>query len=368
MATITQVKRKKGYTFKVDIRVKGYKRILKYFNDTDIKTARTLARQWASDVELQMQKGIYREESTPIIEEDKKLETIKDLILYFKENECPHRYQHHEKYFFIYDWWIDKIGELKPAQLTPAILSNCKYTLANEELAKPLKGKTTRSNSTINKYLFALSAIIEFGIDEFALWEYNPMSRVKKRKKDKITSLRARFLQEDEIEKVKEKAQQKTFRFYVFVMIALVTGARFSIVLHLQEKDINFKTKEIYLLYNKARNNIGFPVGDELLDLIAKLIQEEELHEGYLFWDKRINNFYNYKGWFESIIKEAGIKDFRFHDLRHTAATYYLMNGASETALMELFGWTSREMIKRYSHLTRKHTRELVEKTSSVFI
>ena len=188
MATITQVKRKKGYTFKVDIRVKGYKRILKYFNDTDIKTARTLARQWASDVELQMQKGIYREESTPIIEEDKKLETIKDLILYFKENECPHRYQHHEKYFFIYDWWIDKIGELKPAQLTPAILSNCKYTLANEELAKPLKGKTTRSNSTINKYLFALSAIIEFGIDEFALWEYNPMSRVKKRKKDKITS------------------------------------------------------------------------------------------------------------------------------------------------------------------------------------
>ena len=92
------------------------------------------------------------------------------------------------------------------------------------------------------------------------------------------------------------------------------------------------------------------------------------LHDGYLFWDDRINNFYNYKGWFEAMIKELGIKDFRFHDLRHTAATYYLLNGASETALMELFGWSSREMIRRYSHLTKKHTRELVEKTSSVFM
>ena len=72
--------------------------------------------------------------------------------------------------------------------------------------------------------------------------------------------------------------------------------------------------------------------------------------------------------YFPRTVKECGIKDFRFHDLRHTAATYYLMNGASETALMELFGWTSREMIKRYAHLTRKHTRELVEKTSRTFI
>ena len=65
---------------------------------------------------------------------------------------------------------------------------------------------------------------------------------------------------------------------------------------------------------------------------------------------------------------ELKIEDFRLHDLRHNAATYYLMNGASETALMELFGWNSREMIKRYAHLTKGHLKDLVEKTSNVFI
>ena len=44
------------------------------------------------------------------------------------------------------------------------------------------------------------------------------------------------------------------------------------------------------------------------------------------------------------------------------------MNGASETALMELFGWNSREMIKRYAHLTKGHLKDLVEKTTSTFI
>ena len=44
------------------------------------------------------------------------------------------------------------------------------------------------------------------------------------------------------------------------------------------------------------------------------------------------------------------------------------MNGASETALMELFGWNSREMIKRYAHLTKGHLKDLVEKTSNMFI
>ena len=254
---------KKGTTYQAKIRVHGYNTLVKTFK------LKSQAQAWAEPIEIAMKAGTYKEENTPVVQDGNKIETMRDLILYFKDNECPHRYQRHEKYFCMYDWWIDKIGDLKPAQLTPAVLSNCKYVLANEKLEKPLKGKLTRSNSTINKYLFALSAIIEFGIDEFQLWEYNPMSRVSKRKKDKVTSLRARFLSEEEIEMVKAKAAEKTFRFYVFIMIALVTGARFSIVLHLNEKDINFKTKEIYLLYNKARNNIGFPVGDELLSLIV---------------------------------------------------------------------------------------------------
>lgn len=364
MAYIEEIKNKSGVAYRAFVQVKGYKTKSKTFSFKKYDNPKKEAKLWASEIELAMQKGEYKEEVAVVA--DCKIETMEELINYFRINECPHRYQLHEKMYFMYDWWIDKIGKLKPSELTPAILSSCKYTLANEKMPKSNKGNTTRSNATINKYLFALSAIIEFGIDEFGLWEYNPMSRVKKRKKDKLTSLRVRFLTEEEIELVKNKALEKGYRFFVFITIALVTGARYSIPLHLNIKDINFKTKEIYLLYNKARNNIGFPVDDRTLKIIKKLIDEEELVDGYLFFNKKTNNFFDYKGWFEKMIKEIGIEDFRFHDLRHTAATYYLMNGASETALMELFGWTSREMIRRYSHLTRKHTRELVEKTAKI--
>lgn len=366
MASFQERKTKLGISYKVIVRVKGYNTKTKTFSQKEYENPKREAKLWASEIETAMKRGVYVED-IPVVH-DARIESMEDLINYFKENECPHRYQLHEKMFYMYDWWVDKIGKLKPNELTPAILSNCKYILANEKMPKKNKGNETRSNSTINKYLFALSAIIEFGIDEFGLWEYNPMSRVKKRKKDKVTALKTRFLTEEEIQIVKTGALEKDYRFYVFVFIAMITGARFSIVLHLSEKDINFKKNEIYLLYNKARNNIGFPVPDELINAIKKLIETQEIHEGKLFWNKRTNNYFDYKTWFEKLIKKLRIKDFRFHDLRHTAATYYLMNGASETALMELFGWTSREMIRRYAHLTKKHTRELVEKTSKTFI
>ena len=366
MANIREVKNKYGISYKVEIRVKGYQPKVKTFSSKEYENPKREAKLWASEIETAMKRGSYVEE-IPVIQ-NAEINTVGDLIEYFRENEGPHRYQHYDKYQFIYDWWVDKIGKLKPNELTPQILSNCKYVLANEKMPKKNKGSETRSSSTINKYLFSMSAIIEFGIDEFNLWEYNPMSRVKKRKKDKQASLRVRYLEEDEIQLVKEGAKKKGFRFYVFVLLAMVTGARFSIVLHLNRKDFNFKKQEVYLLYNKARNNIGFPLKKEVLEAVRELIETEDLYQGYLFWNMKTNNFYDYKGWFEKLIKELGIKDFRFHDLRHNAATYYLMNGASETALMELFGWNSREMIKRYAHLTKGHLRDLVEKTSDVFI
>ena len=366
MASIVERKSKNGSSYKVVVRVKGYNTKTKTFGPKEYENPKREAKLWASEIETAMKRGTYIDDK-PIIQ-NTEIKTVGDLIEYFRENEGPHRYQRYDKYQFIYDWWIDKIGELKISDLTPAILSNCKNLLANEKMPRKNKGSETRSSSTINKYLFALSAIIEFGIDEFNLWEYNPMSRVKKRKKDKQASLRVRFLSEEEIAKVKAGARNKNYRFYVFILLAMVTGARFSIVLHLNIKDFNFKKNEIYLLYNKARNNIGFPVSVDVMNEVKNLIETQEIHDGYLFWNKRTNNYFDYKSWFEKLIKELEINDFRFHDIRHTAVSYFLMSGGNENAAMELFGWSSREMLKRYGHLTKGYLREFAQKASKVFM
>lgn len=54
-------------------------------------------------------------------------------------------------------------------------------------------------------------------------------------------------------------------------------------------------------------------------------------------------------------LERAGIKDFRWHDLRHTWASWHVQNGTPLFALQELGGWESQEMVRRYAHLAADH-------------
>ncbi len=67
------------------------------------------------------------------------------------------------------------------------------------------------------------------------------------------------------------------------------------------------------------------------------------------------------KAWI-SALKQAGIKDFRFHDLRHSAASYMAMSGSSLVEIGILLGHKHLEVSRRYSHLTQKHISKVVER------
>jgi integrase len=67
------------------------------------------------------------------------------------------------------------------------------------------------------------------------------------------------------------------------------------------------------------------------------------------------------KSRFDKAKREAGIRDFRFHDLRHTAATRMADGGADAFALAEIFGWSDVRMALRYTHATAESKRRAVE-------
>jgi integrase len=57
----------------------------------------------------------------------------------------------------------------------------------------------------------------------------------------------------------------------------------------------------------------------------------------------------------ERALRRTGIENFRFHDLRHTWASWHVMSGTRLQELMELGGWKSFEMVLRYAHLAPEH-------------
>jgi len=61
-------------------------------------------------------------------------------------------------------------------------------------------------------------------------------------------------------------------------------------------------------------------------------------------------------------LANAGIEDFRFHDLRHTFASRLAMEGVDLLAIQELGGWKDLSMVRRYSHLSPSHRREAIER------
>jgi integrase len=60
----------------------------------------------------------------------------------------------------------------------------------------------------------------------------------------------------------------------------------------------------------------------------------------------------------ERSLRRAGIENFRFHDLRHTWASWHVMSGTRLQELMELGGWKSFEMVLRYAHLAPEHLKD----------
>jgi integrase len=70
----------------------------------------------------------------------------------------------------------------------------------------------------------------------------------------------------------------------------------------------------------------------------------------------------------QKALKEAGIEDFKFHDLRHSAASYLAMSGASLAEIAEVLGHKTLQMVKRYSHLSEQHTAGVVEKMNKNFL
>ena len=199
----------------------------------------------------------------------------------------------------------------------------------------------------------------ETGIDR------NPADQVEvKRPNDQ----RERYLSAKEIARLKAALDAKMFRkehgainqtFYrlrLIVLIALTTGMRMAEIFALRWGDILYGEELIAVRAMLKGGKMRYvPMPSELAKEIQRFAMV--IGEDRLFPPKRgaTGERQRVEGSFETVLRNAGIEDFRFHDLRHTFASWYMMNGGDLYQLAKILGHSNIKMTERYAKLGKTH-------------
>jgi integrase len=201
------------------------------------------------------------------------------------------------------------------------------------------------AHATVNRALEIVRRILFLARDDWG-WA----QRIHKIRMLPEPKRRVRFLRPEEAERLDEALPE---HLRPVVGFALATGCRMGEILHLEWNRVDFSRRVAWLEAGSTKNGEarGIPLNRDAT-LALRSVQGEHLRWCFTYKGKRMEAIGS--AWKRSL-RRAGIRDFRFHDLRHTWASWHVMNGTSLQELMELGGWKSYEMVLRYAHLAPEH-------------
>ena len=204
------------------------------------------------------------------------------------------------------------------------------------------KKRNETTNSTANRYVGFLSAIFNRARVWGDFHGGNPCSMVQKGRE---SSHRLRYLTSEEMERLLAAAHS---RLYPVLMCALLTGMRRGEILNLTWENVSLDQDTLYILKSKSGKPRELPIPSKLRGVLLGLGPKAN---GPVF-DLPVIMLRRY---FAQALKDAGIFGFRFHDLRHSFASHFLMRTNDLPALQNLLGHSSPVMTQRYAHLSKGH-------------
>jgi integrase len=331
---------KPGY--RVKIRLKGAPSLSGTF------ARLTDAKRWAQSTEAAIREGRHFKNAAA------KKHTVTELIDKYVAEVLPTKPRNARSQKTQLLWWKQELGALSLANLSAAEIGKCRDKLLAREV-RP--GKLT-SRATVVRYLAVLSHALSTAVKEWDWLDDSPMRKVRKPKEPRG---RVRFLLKPEIKKLLEAcSESQNPHLHCIALLAVSTGMRLGEILTLKRSQIDITKQRLILENTKNGDSRAVTLAGPALAEITERLNKPGGADDLLFPGRRPGKPIEIKKAWTNARKRAGIKDFRFHDLRHCASSLLLESGASLGQLAEVLGHRTLQMVKRYAHLSESHCAKLI--------
>ncbi len=238
--------------------------------------------------------------------------------------------------------WLDRhLGHLMLSQVSRDVVEKIGECKAKES-----------SPANANRYLALIRSILRRARDDWEWLDHIPKVRLYREPRQRV-----RFLSPEEARRLLSELPRHLRDMAQF---ALATGLRQRNVSFLRWDQVDMARRVAWIHPDQAKAGraIGVPLNQDALEVLRKCMGRQQ---DYVFTYGRRKRHpvksCSTKAW-KRALERAGIeKTFRWHDLRHTWASWHVQNGTPLRELMELGGWASYEMVLRYAHLAADHLR-----------
>ena len=311
----------------------------------------TKAKKWAQQMEVSLRDGRFFKQS------ESSKHTLEDLIdRYVKELEIS-KFSSLRQYSQMLKWWKGELGHKKLSDLSTSEIKEKQTQLRTEFTSR---GRI-RSPARVNRYLASLSSALSTAVKEWEWLEENPAFKVKKLREPKG---RVRFLSDEERERLIEACRESENKDLLLVfLMALSTGARRMEIWGLSWKDVDLDLGTILLQDTKNKERRGLALHGVVLKMLKTKASSTPDKDGLIFPSTKKKEIpLNFRKSFQTALDQVGIKDFTWHDIRHTTASYLAMQGATSNEIAAILGHKSLDMVKRYSHISQAHSSSVLKK------
>lgn len=229
------------------------------------------------------------------------------------------------------------------------------------EGARILRKKGRRAPATINRYHAALMALYTWSIKQRRAPRgfENPARKIERAPEKNAV---VRFLSDAEREQLLQACRESSWpRLYLIALMAITTGARRGELLGLTWGDVDLERAIAHVKTSKNDHPRALPLLPAVLDELRRFAGARP--EACVFPSRlRLTEPRHFESSWVAALARADIRRFRFHDLRHSCASYLAQNGASLLEIADVMGHRQLAMVRRYAHLTTESKAKLVQR------